>query len=270
MIVDDEPLARKGLQEYCADVDFLEVVAVCDSPVKAVDLLQTEQIHLLFLDIQMPRINGLDLVRSLPQPPLVIFTTAFAEYALQGFELDVIDYLLKPIAFERSLPQPPLVIFTTAFAEYALQGFELDVIDYLLKPIAFERFLKAALKARSYFELLQRPAAADNAGYFFIKCDNGLERICFDDILYAEALQNYVVLHTLQRKYITYLTFKAVEDYLPEQQFLRVHKSYIVALSKIDRIAGSDIIIGPHYIPISRHLKEEVMERILRDRYLKR
>src|ERR1044072_3559932 len=154
MIVDDEPLDRKGLQEYCADVDFLEVVAVCDSPVKAVDLLQTEQIHLLFLDIQMPRINGLDLVRSLPQPPLVIFTTAFAEYALQGFEL--------------------------------------DVIDYLLKPIAFERFLKAALKARSYFELLQRPAAADNAGYFFIKCDNGLERICFDDILYAEALQNYV------------------------------------------------------------------------------
>jgi len=233
MIVDDEPLARKGLQEYCADVDFLEVVAVCDSPVKAVDLLQTEQIHLLFLDIQMPRINGLDLVRSLPQPPLVIFTTAFAEYAVQGFEL--------------------------------------DVVDYLLKPIAFERFLKAAVKARSYFELLQRPATArDSAGYFFIKCDNGLERIGFEDILYAEALQNYVVLHTLQRKYITYLTFKAVEDYLPEQLFLRVHKSYIVALSKIDRIAGSDIIIGPHYIPISRHLKEEVMERILRDRYLKR
>jgi DNA-binding LytR/AlgR family response regulator len=233
MIVDDEPLARKGLQEYCADVDFLEVVAVCDSPVKAVDLLQTEQIHLLFLDIQMPRINGLDLVRSLPQPPLVIFTTAFPEYAVQGFEL--------------------------------------DVVDYLLKPIAFERFLKAALKARAYFELLQRPVTArDSAGYFFIKCDNGLERICFDDILLAEALQNYVVLHTLQRKYITYLTFKAVEDYLPEQQFLRVHKSYIVALSKIDRIAGSDIIIGPHYIPISRHLREEVMERILRDRYLKR
>lgn len=233
MIVDDEPMARKGLQEYCADVDFLEVAAVCDSPVKAVDLLQTAQIHLLFLDIQMPRINGLDLVRSLPQPPLVIFTTAYPEYAIQGFEL--------------------------------------DVVDYLLKPIAFERFLKAALKARSYFELLQRPVTAtDSEGYFFIKCDNGLERICFEDILYAEALQNYVVLHTLQRKYITYLTFKAVEDYLPEQQFLRVHKSYIVALSKIDRIAGSDIIIGPHYIPISRHLKEEVMERILRDRYLKR
>jgi DNA-binding LytR/AlgR family response regulator len=233
MIVDDEPLARKGLQEYCAEVDFLELVAVCDSPVKAVALLQTQPVHLLFLDIQMPRINGLDLLRSLPQPPLVVFTTAFPEYALQGFEL--------------------------------------NVIDYLLKPIAFERFLKAALKARSYFELLQRPAAAeDSAGYFFIKCDNGLERICFDDILYAAALQNYVVLYTLQRKYITYLTFKAVEDYLPEQQFLRVHKSYIVALSKIERIAGSDIMIGPHAIPISRHLKEEVMERILRDRYLKR
>lgn len=233
MIVDDEPLARKGLQEYCADVDFLELVSVCDSPVKAVDLLQTQQIHLLFLDIQMPRINGLELLRSLPQPPLVIFTTAHPEYALEGFEL--------------------------------------DVIDYLLKPVAFERFLKATLKARAYYELLQRPmASAGSAGYFFIKCDNGLERICFDDILYAEALQNYVLLHTVQRKYITYLTFKAVEDYLPEQHFLRVHKSYIVALSKIDRIAGSDIIIGPHYIPISRHLKEEVMERILRDRYLKR
>jgi DNA-binding LytR/AlgR family response regulator len=233
MIVDDEPLARKGLQEYCADVDFLEVVAVCDSPVKAVALLQQQPVHLLFLDIQMPRISGLDLLRSLPQPPLVIFTTAYPEYALQGFEL--------------------------------------NVIDYLLKPVAFERFLKASLKARSYFELLQRPAAgSESAGYFFIKCDNGLERISFDDILYAEALQNYVVLHTQQRKYITYLTFKAVEDYLPEQQFLRVHKSYIVALSRIDRIAGSDIIIGPHYIPISRHLKEGVMERILRDRYLKR
>lgn len=233
MIIDDEPLARKGLQEYCADVDFLEVVAVCDSPVKAVELLQTLPVQLLFLDIQMPRINGLELLRSLPQPPLVIFTTAHAEYAIQGFDL--------------------------------------NVIDYLLKPIAFERFLKACLKARSYFELLQRPpAAAGSAGYFFIKCDNGLERISFEDILYAEALQNYVVVHTLQKKYITYLTFKAVEDYLPEQQFLRVHKSYIVALSKIDRIAGSDIIIGPHYIPISRHLKEGVMERILRDRYLKR
>ena|SRR5690606_21858655 len=232
MIIDDEPLARKGLQEYCADVDFLELAAVCDSPVKAIALLQAQPVQLLFLDIQMPRINGLQLLRSLPQPPLAILTTAYPEYALQGFEL--------------------------------------DVIDYLLKPIAFERFLKAALKARSYFELLQRPAAENAADYFFIKCDSGLERICFDELLYAAALQNYVVLHTAQRKYITYLTFKAVEDYLPERQFLRVHKSYIVALSKIDRITGNDIMIGAQHIPVSRHLKDAVMERILKDRYLRR
>ncbi len=232
MIVDDEPLARKGLEEYCADIDFLEVAAVCDNPVQAVTQLQQQPVHLLLLDIQMPRINGLDLLRSLPQPPLVIFTTAHPEYALQGFEL--------------------------------------DVIDYLLKPIAFERFLKAALKARSYFELQQRPATTNANAYFFIKCDNGLERIYFDDILYAEALQNYVVLHTPQRKYITYLTFKAVEDYLPAQQFLRVHKSYIIALSKIERIAGNDLVIGPHNIPVSRHLKDNVMEIILKDKFLKR
>ena len=232
MIVDDEPMARKGLLEYCADIDFLEVVAVCDNPVQAVTQLQTQPVQLLFLDIQMPRINGLDLLRSLPQPPLVIFTTAHAEYALQGFEL--------------------------------------DVVDYLLKPIAFERFLKATLKARAYLELLQRPTADAPTDHFFIKCDNGLERISFDDILYVEALQNYVVLHTPQRKYITYLTFKAVEDYLPAQQFMRVHKSYIVALAKIARIEGADLIIGNDYIPVSRHLKEGVMERILKDKFLKR
>jgi len=233
MIVDDEPMARKGLQEYCAEVDFLDPVTVCDSPVKAITLLQTQPVQLLFLDIQMPRINGLDLLRSLPQPPLVVLTTAYPEYALQGFEL--------------------------------------NVIDYLLKPVAFERFMKAVSKAHSYYELLQRPATAEEApSYFFIKCDNGLERICFNDILYAEALQNYVVLHTLQRRYVTYLTFKAVEDYLPEQQFLRVHKSYIVALSKIERIIGNDIMIGTQNIPVSRHLKDGVMERILKDKYLRR
>lgn len=233
MIVDDEPLARKGLREYCADAGFLEVTAECDSPLKALATLQEQPVELLFLDIQMPRLNGLDLLRSLQQPPLVVFTTAHPEYAVQGFEL--------------------------------------NVIDYLLKPISFERFLKAALKARSYYELLQRQAKAGDAGsYFFIKCDNRLERICYDDILFAEALQNYVCLHTTGHKYITYLTFKAVEDYLPEQHFLKVHKSYMVALSKIDRIEGSDIVIGEHYIPISRHLKDAVMERILQNRYLRR
>jgi len=232
MIIDDEPLARRGLLEYCAEVDFLELAAVCDSPAKAISLLQAQPVQLLFLDIQMPRITGLELLRSLPQPPLAILTTAYPEYALEGFEL--------------------------------------DVIDYLLKPIAFERFLKATLKARSYFELLQRPAAENTADHFFIKCDSGLERICFNDLLYAAALQNYVVLHTAQRRYITYLTFKAVADYLPEAQFLRVHKSYIVALSKIDRITGNDIMIGTQHIPMSRHLKDAVMERILKGRYLRR
>lgn len=228
LIVDDEPLARKGLKEYINDVDFLELAGECDNAVKAAAILQSQHIDLLFLDIQMPRMTGL--------------------------------------AFLRSLPQPPLVVLTTAYPEHALESFELDVLDYLLKPIPFERFLKAVLKAKAQLNLRQTPAA----DWFFIKCDNKLEKIAFSDVLYAEALQNYVAIHTTARKFITYLTFRGVEDYLPADRFVKVHKSFIVAVGKIDSIEGNELLIGGHHIPISRNLKEEVMQKILNNRYLKR
>lgn len=228
LIVDDEPLARKGLKEYIADIPFLELAAECDSPVKAAATLQTQPIDLIFLDIQMPRMTGIEFLRSLSQPPLVIFTTAHADYAVESFEL--------------------------------------NVLDYLLKPVSFERFMKAVMKARAYVDARQKK----DAEYFFIKCDNKLERINYQDVLFVEALQNYVAIHTPTRKFTTYLTFKGVEEYLPSERFVKVHKSFIVAIDKIDSIDGNELVIGQHHIPVSRNLKDEVMEKILNKRYLKR
>jgi DNA-binding LytR/AlgR family response regulator len=233
IIIDDEPLARKGLKEYIDDVDFLELAGEFDSALKATDAIASGNIQLLFLDIEMPRITGLD--------------------------------------FFKSLRQPPPVIFTTAYPQFALEGFEVNALDYLVKPFTFERFLKAALKAREYYEVREsNQSSRDQSDYFFIKADNRLVKIFFEEVLYVEALQNYVTIHTASRKYMTYLTFKAVEDYLPAEQFLKVHKSYIVAASKIDSIEGNDIRIGQQHIPISRNQKDEVMEKLLKNRFLKR
>jgi DNA-binding LytR/AlgR family response regulator len=144
-----------------------------------------------------------------------------------------------------------------------------------VKPISFDRFLKAALKAKEYYEVRQKNEAdksqvAEAGDYFFIKADNRLVKVSFSDILFIEALQNYVVVHTQEKKLITYLTFKSVEEYLPSSQFIKVHKSFIVSATKIDSIEGSDIRIGQHHIPISRNLKDEVMEKLLKGKFLKR
>ncbi len=233
IVIDDEPLARKGLKEYIADVDFLELVGEFDNPLKAAEPISKGEVQLLFLDIQMPRITGLD--------------------------------------FFRTLQNPPPVIFTTAYPQYALEGFEVNALDYLVKPISFSRFLTAALKAKEYYEIREKNTGSETGSdFFFIKADNKLVKIVFDELLYVEALQNYVTIHTATKKYMTYLTFKAVEDYLPADKFLKVHKSYIVAASKIDSIEGNDIRIGQQHIPISRNQKEEVMEKLLKNRFLKR
>ena len=235
IIIDDEPLARKGLKEYITDTDFLQLAGEFDNPLKATEAISKGEVQLLFLDIQMPKITGLE--------------------------------------FFRTLKQPPPVIFTTAYPQYALDGFEVNALDYLVKPISFDRFLKAALKAKEFYEVREKNSVlASSAGteYFFIKADNKLVKLDYEEVLFAEALQNYVVIHTTGKKYITYLTFKAVEDYLPGNRFIRTHKSYIVAAAKIDSIEGNDITIGQHHIPISRNLKEEVMEKLLKGKFLKR
>jgi DNA-binding LytR/AlgR family response regulator len=234
IIIDDEPLARKGLKEYIADLDFLNLIGDFDSPMKAAELLSKGNTQLLFLDIQMPKITGLE--------------------------------------FFKSLQNAPPVIFTTAYPQYALDGFDLNALDYLVKPISFERFLKAVLKAKEYHETRQHNVAVTEKkeDYFFIKADNKLVKIFFDEILFVEALQNYVTIHTADKKYITYLTFKSVEEYLPAERFIKTHKSYIVSASKVTSIEGNDIRIGNHHVPISRNEKEDVMEKLLKGKFLKR
>lgn len=234
VIIDDEPLARKGLKEYIADTPFLSLEAEYDSPLLALKQLNDLAVDLLFLDIQMPKLTGLQFLKTLPQAPPVIFTTAYPQFALDGFDL--------------------------------------NALDYLVKPISFERFLKAAQKAKDYYEL--RHATEKEGGvqqdFFFVKVDNKLVKLFFEDLLFVEALQNYVAIYTKQKKYITYLTFKSIEAYLPETAFIKTHKSYIVSAARIDNIDGNEIRIGEHHIPISRTHKEEALEKILKGRFLKR
>lgn len=235
IIIDDEPLARKGLKEYIGDVDFLHLLADFDSPLKAAAAIDLHDVQLLFLDIQMPKITGLDFLKSLPQAPPVIFTTAYPQYALDGFDV--------------------------------------AALDYLVKPIAFDRFLKAVNKAREYYEVRQKKEAVEEqlyATHFFIKVDGKLLKILLDDILYIEALQNYVAIHTADKKYITYLTLQAVAQHLPPENFIKTHKSFIVPLQKVASIEGNELQIGDRSIPISRNLKEEVMQKLLGRNFLKR
>lgn len=235
IIIDDEPLARKGLREYIADVDFLNLVGEYNTALKAASVLSSSAVQLLFLDIQMPKLSGMDFLKSLPQPPPVIFTTAYPQYALDGFDL--------------------------------------NALDYLVKPISFERFLKAALKAKGHYELRQQKIVTENAtpeDHFFIKEDSRLTKILFGDILFIEALQNYVSIHTTEKKHITYLTFSAIEAYLPQEQFIKIHKSYIIAIARVDSIESAEVRIRQHAIPISRNLKDAVLQKLLGNRFLKR
>lgn len=235
IIIDDEPLARKGLKEYIQDTDFLVLTGEFENALKAADMLNGNRIQLVFLDIQMPKISGIDFLRSLQKPPYIIFTTAYPEYAVEGFEL--------------------------------------NATDYLLKPFSFDRFLKAVMKVRT---LITSAGAGEPAqqetirDHFYFKADNRLVRLGFDEILFIEALQNYIAIHTADKKYISYLTFKTVEESLPEDRFIKVHKSYLLNMTKINSIAGNEILIGSHHIPISRNLKDEVMEKLLKGRFLKR
>jgi DNA-binding LytR/AlgR family response regulator len=234
LIVDDEPLARRGIENLIAEVPFLQQVASCTNPMQAAKVLGEERIDLMFLDVQMPKMTGIEFLRTLKNPPITIITTAYQNYALEGYEL--------------------------------------DVTDYLIKPISLERFTKAVNKAREFFQLRtvgsNRLAVADD--YFFIKCGSRYEKVAYDDVLFVEALQNYVVIQTRSKRLITYLTFKGVEEYLPASQFLKVQKSYIVSLPKIEKIEGGEIKIGQHSIPISRQSKDEVMNAILGNKLIKR
>jgi len=231
IIIDDEPVARKILQDYAEDVDFLSVAGVAENPVKASELLTQHSIDLMFLDINMPRINGLEFLRNTANTPMTIIASAYAEYALDGFDL--------------------------------------NVVDYLVKPFSFERFFRACNKARDLF-LLRAQNNDDGADHFFVKHESKIEKVLYDQLLYVESMSNYVILHTTARKMIVYLTLKGIEKDLPADRFLRVHKSFIVNKQKIESIEGHTLHIQGHQIPISSNLSDEVMKAILNNRLFKR
>ena len=230
IITDDEPFARKGLQGYIEQISFLELRGACENAVELNSLLKKEPVDLLFLDIEMPYVTGIDFLRNISNPPRVIFTTAYEKYALQGFEL--------------------------------------EVLDYLLKPISFDRFLKAANKAFDYFRAQQGPATGQD--YIFVKAEGKLEKIHFADILFAEGLENYVAIYTHEKKVITHLTLKMLQETLPAGSFIQPHKSYIVSIEKIGSIEGNILHVRNYQVPISKYQKEEVMEKIVNSKLLKR
>lgn len=236
--VDDEPLARECISGYIEQIDFLEAVGEGDNPMDLSKILNETDVDLIFLDIQMPFMNGIEFLKLRPNSPMVIITTAYPSYALEGFQL--------------------------------------DVIDYLVKPITFSRFFKAASKARDYQSLIMRSGShtgsnpADGDNYFFIKCDYKYERIFFDEILFIQAMQNYITIYTENGKYMTLLYLKTVEEKLNGKSFIRVHKSYIVSIGKIKSIENNEIIIQSHRIPISRNYHEQVLERVVNDKLWKK
>lgn len=226
VIIDDEPLARECIANYVKEVDFLKLAGEGNNPLDLVQLMEAHAPDLIFLDIQMPVMNGIDFLKANSRVPMVIITTAYPSYALESFQL--------------------------------------DVMDYLVKPIVFNRFFQAISKARDYHQLIHRASGTTQTeDYIFLKCGHKFERINLDEILYIEALQNYVTVYTTKGKFITQLPLKNVEQNLSGKPFVRVHKSFIVSIAKIEAIENNDIILSKIKIPISRHYRDDVMERVV-------
>lgn len=231
IIVDDEPIARKILQEFVEQVPFLEPAGQFENALKAETFLQSNHADIMLLDIEMPRLSGL-------------------------------EYLKKTDV-------KPLVILTTAFPDYALEGYELDIIDYLLKPVAFTRFLKAIQKAKEYAELRNTTTPHPFASYLFVRSEKRIEKVELKDILYVESLGNYVNIFTENKKIIAYLTLKGIESQLPAHDFIKIHQSFLVSVSKIEAIEGNQVNIKNRSLPMSRNYRDTVM-RLVDQRMLKR
>lgn len=231
LIVDDEPLAREILESHASQIPDLEILASCANALEANEIVQSTDVDLVFLDIQMPQISGLDWLKSLRNPPLVIFSTAFSEYAVEGFEL--------------------------------------NAVDYLLKPIAFDRFLKAVNKAKDQLKAQKQDLPASEH-YMFVKADKKLVKVSFEDIVYIEGLKDYVIIRMEQDRVITLQTMKSLEEKLPSNLFRRIHRSYIVNIQKIQALDGSMIEVTlknqTKLLPIGKNYRDDVLEIIQQNR----
>ena len=221
--IDDEPLALDIISEFCSRISYVNLIGTFTNPLDAANLLNSIEIDLIFLDIHMPHINGLDFLKSLYSPPLIIFTTAYKEHAFQGF-----DY---------------------------------DAVDYLIKPFASDRFTKAVNKAHQLIQLKKSGVAvpedklSGSSGFIMVKVEYSTIRLNLDDILYIEGLKDYVKIYTTGKLILTKTTMKNITDKLPADRFLRVHKSFIVSVGKIDMIENNRIVIGKERIPIGESYK---------------
>lgn len=230
IIVDDEPIARKGMKRLIDSRHELELMASLESAEAAAAFLDDNKVDLVFLDIEMPDVSGLE--------------------------------------FARRIPRDCLVVFTTAYTDYALDSYEVDALDYLIKPIDPERFNRAVDKALSYHSLLKSAAVADvpamsGADHIIVKADRRYVRINIDDIVYVEGLKDYVIIHLPERKVVTRMTVKGVEELLPTSKFLRVNKSYIVNSGRIDSFDNNDVYIGETEISIGASYRDTVLAALL-------
>jgi len=224
------------METYVEKLPSLELVARCENAVQAFDVLSREEVDIMFLDIQMPQLTGIDFLKSLSNPPLVIFTTAYPNYAIEGYEL--------------------------------------NVIDYLLKPISFERFMKSVNKALSQLELQNDTGAAANstesqdeeADFIFVKADKKLIKINYADINYIEGLKDYVIIKMATSRVITLQTMKSLEEKLPSTIFKRIHRSYIVNLDKIDAVVGNMVEVEKKHLPIGKNYREELLNIVNKNR----
>jgi DNA-binding LytR/AlgR family response regulator len=233
VIVDDEPVARKVLREFVNELDYVELIGEAENPLSVLSILKNRVPDIIFLDINMPKLNGIEFLRNTRIPSSIIMTTAYSEHAVEAFELNVLDYLVKPIAFERFLKA----------CEKALE---------------FSQFTKSNTEGR------------DIEDHFFIKSNSLIERVLYDDLVYAEAMLNYVMLHTVHKKIMVYVTIKSLEEQLPSSLFIKVHKSFIVNRSKIKSIEGNLVDVGGKQIAISQNLREKVMSEIVKERLIRR
>jgi len=224
IIVDDEQLVRELLEDNISQIPFLQLIKTCKNPLEAIDILQTAQIDLIFLDIQMPRLNGLQFLQTLKNPPLVILVTAYEKYALEGFDL--------------------------------------NVVDYVLKPFSLERFLKACNRANDLFKLQQssKVVETDIPEDFFVNVEYTLVKIVVADIDYIEGLKDYIKIHLSSsiKPVLTRMTIKAIEEKLPPPAFIRTHKSFLAAANKITTVKRDFVYIGQKEIPVSESYKENI------------
>ena len=231
IVIDDEPLAQQLVQQYLEDVPGVEVAGVFKNGLEAMSFLQEHEIDLMFLDINMPKLSGLDLLRSLRHPPVVVVTTAYRDFAVDAYEL--------------------------------------DVVDYLEKPFSFHRFLRAVNKAQEKIaavKAIRRPApvatSADEPPFIFVKSNKKSLKVMLDEILFVESLSDYVRLHLTDRKITLHTTLKNVEQWLPTHQFPRIHKSYIVSIAKVEQVEGNQIQIGQQTLPIGTNYRKPFLELI--------